>query len=177
MSVSFYKSKLGFTLLELLVVISIIGLLASVVSVSLNSSRANARDVRRIADIRQMQLALELYFDSNNNYPGEAGWCDSSKGVTATNCSGFVSNSWPSGGIIAVEQQGFMSKLPIDPINSADYYYGYEPVCGQTQYGFTCAIGSCCAYRLGAVLEDSNNPNYNPGCLFSTAVPNYCIGP
>ena len=63
------KSKRGFTLIELLVVIAIIGILSSVVLASLNSAREKSRDVRRIADIKQLQLALELYFDSNANYP------------------------------------------------------------------------------------------------------------
>ena len=61
--------KRGFTLIELLVVIAIIGILSSVVLASLNSARKKSRDARRIADIKQIQLALELYFDSNGNYP------------------------------------------------------------------------------------------------------------
>ena len=63
------KISRGFTLIELLVVIAIIGVLASVVLASLNSARQKSRDVRRIADIKQLQLALEMYFDSNRQYP------------------------------------------------------------------------------------------------------------
>lgn len=53
----------GFTLIELLVVIAIIGLLSSVVLVSLNSARMKARDARRIVDLKQIRLALEMYYD------------------------------------------------------------------------------------------------------------------
>lgn len=63
------KKNKGFTLIELLVVIAIIGILSSVVLASLNSARQKSRDARRVADIKQVQLALELYFDSNANYP------------------------------------------------------------------------------------------------------------
>lgn len=57
------KGGAGFTLIELLVVIAIIGVLASIVLASLNTARAKSRDARRITDIKQIQLALELYFD------------------------------------------------------------------------------------------------------------------
>ncbi len=63
------KNKKGFTLIELLVVIAIIGILASIVLASLNSARRKSRDARRIADIKQIQLALEFYFDATRAYP------------------------------------------------------------------------------------------------------------
>lgn len=59
----------GFTLIELLVVIAIIGILSSVVLASLNSAREKSRDARRISDIKQIQIALEIYFDTEGQYP------------------------------------------------------------------------------------------------------------
>jgi len=63
------STKKGFTLIELLVVIAIIGILSSVVLASLNSARQKSRDARRVSDIKQLQLALELYFDASGTYP------------------------------------------------------------------------------------------------------------
>tara|TARA_B100000745_G_scaffold300516_1_gene254906 strand:+ start:9386 stop:9802 length:417 start_codon:yes stop_codon:yes gene_type:complete len=65
----FSKESSGFTLIELLVVIAIIGILSSVVLASLNSAREKSRDARRIGDVKQLQLALEMYYDSNSSYP------------------------------------------------------------------------------------------------------------
>jgi len=59
-----------------LVVIAIIGLLATLSVLSLNNARAKARDAKRVADVKQMMTALELYFNDNQQYtsslaPGE----------------------------------------------------------------------------------------------------------
>jgi prepilin-type N-terminal cleavage/methylation domain-containing protein len=63
------NNKQGFTLIELLVVIAIIGLLSTLSIVALNQARARARDARRLADIKQIQTALEMYYNDNFFYP------------------------------------------------------------------------------------------------------------
>jgi len=64
-----HRSLTGFTLIELLIVIGIIGILAAVVLVSLNSARTKSRDAKRLADVRQIMTALELYYNDNSGYP------------------------------------------------------------------------------------------------------------
>lgn len=65
----------GFTLIELLVVIAIISLLSSVVLASLNSARAKARDAKRMSDLHNIQLALEMYYDKYGTYQvAGTGW-------------------------------------------------------------------------------------------------------
>lgn len=63
------RKQKGFTLIELLVVIAIIGLLSTLAVVSLNNARMKARDARRVSDVKQIQTALELYYNDNNSYP------------------------------------------------------------------------------------------------------------
>ena len=65
---SIFKNT-GFTLIELLVVIAIIGLLSSVVLVTVNSARMKSRDLVRIATLKQVETALELYYDKYGHYP------------------------------------------------------------------------------------------------------------
>src|SRR3989344_3914378 len=63
------KTSSGFTLVEILVVVSIIGMLSSIVLVGLGSFRARGRDARRVADLRETQNALELYYGKFGGYP------------------------------------------------------------------------------------------------------------
>ena len=61
--------KKSFTLIELLVVIAIIGVLAALIIPSINNARTKARDAKRLEDLRQFSLALEMYYSDNNHYP------------------------------------------------------------------------------------------------------------
>ena len=66
-------NKKGFTLIELLVVIAIIGVLSSIVIASLGNSRKLARDTKRITEIKQLQTALEMYYNDTGRYPNDGG--------------------------------------------------------------------------------------------------------
>ncbi|MFA5644400.1 MAG: prepilin-type N-terminal cleavage/methylation domain-containing protein [Patescibacteria group bacterium] len=72
----------AFTLVELLVVIAIIGILATLAIVSLQNARARARDAKRIADIKQIQTALELYFNDNGAYPASTSVTSSIRSIS-----------------------------------------------------------------------------------------------
>lgn len=119
--------KRGFTLIELLVVVAIIGLLSSVVISSLNVARARGRDARRQQDLKQIQIALELYRNDTGKFPLED-WCDSSKGTAKANCSSVNGSNWSTSSYIyKALVPKYIPQLPVDPINSGVYYYNYEP--------------------------------------------------
>jgi prepilin-type N-terminal cleavage/methylation domain-containing protein len=59
----------GFTLIELLVVIAIIGVLAAAVLTILTSARVSGRDSKRLGDVKELQTALQFYYDKNSVYP------------------------------------------------------------------------------------------------------------
>jgi len=63
------KNKRAFTLIELLVVIAIIGILANISVIALQNARAKSRDAKRAGDMKQVQTALELFFNDKNRYP------------------------------------------------------------------------------------------------------------
>ena len=98
----------GFTLVELLIVIGIIALLAILVLASLNTTHQRSRDTKRITDVKQIQLAMEMYWNDNANYPavipGQTTW----KSFGDELHSGFVS-------------------FPVDDVKGHTYTYIVNP--------------------------------------------------
>ena len=64
-----FKKTKGYTLIEIVVVIGIMGFLSAIVYSSFDASRAKSRDQKRITDISVIQLALEQHFQKNGIYP------------------------------------------------------------------------------------------------------------
>jgi prepilin-type N-terminal cleavage/methylation domain-containing protein len=67
-----YANTPGFTIVELLIVIVVIGILATIASVAYTGISAKARDSVRQQDIRQVQKLIELYYAQNGEYPKTA---------------------------------------------------------------------------------------------------------
>jgi len=124
--------KKGFTLIELLVVIAIVGLLSTIVMVSLNKTRVKARDARRKNDLKQIATAVELYYDQNNTYiiPGT--------GNSGCSCGWFnyEAGSYTLSIAHGLENAGLFSKAPRDPSITSDnqtpQYMKYQ--CGSGFY-------------------------------------------
>lgn len=76
----------GFTLLELLTVITIIGLLAAVIFGSLREAQGKARDAERIKTMKELQKAIELYYSDNGYYPPLTGATDAVSRSTGATC-------------------------------------------------------------------------------------------
>jgi len=138
------KKQKGFTLIELLVVIAIIGILASVVLVSLGGARAKARDARRESDIRQISLAQEMYYDQYTAYKVLL-----TTNVTGGGASGRIILSGVGGWGI----EGYLDPLPGDPGG------GGIASCNDTvnlgYVGFTGVAASTSQYCIYSCLEEA----------------------
>lgn len=135
----------GFTLLELLVVISIISLLATFGFVQLSNARRDARDTKRIADLKQVTRALELYYNDNGKYPIQTSWS-------------LESGNSPSVWIPDIVASGHIDILPIDPIN--DPGANNEPWQSDKKYSYQyTSHDNNQEYNLTAKLENPNNEN------------------
>jgi type II secretion system protein G len=133
----------GFTLIELLTVIAIIGILASVVLVSLSSSRAKSRDDRRKSDLAVIQQAIEMYYSDHHSFP--------------SNTSTPAVSSATDGNPIDVASlktalSGYLPTMPSDPSGNVPYEYVYVLDSNSLQH-----------YMVISTLEvqNTNNSDWN----------------
>lgn len=138
----FKKSQKGFTLIELIVVIGILGLAASIVLGALNSARAKSRDARRIADLQQIDNALGLLYSDKGYFPGDS----TSYYVVSNN-----NYEWSQGCAPANTQEALRPYLP-----NVCTMYGPNGVGASDVYYYVVLTGGT-GYRLGARFERSEN--------------------
>lgn len=142
-----FKNQKGFTLIEMLVVIAIISILIGIGINTFTIAQKKARDVRRKADLRNIQTALELYKGDNGvYYVVAAGDTFRASGGNLTSGTSFVKNY-------------LSDKIPLDPSPNKAYYY-------------ISANGT--TYTLAAILENTQDPNYVLNCITNY---NYCVSP
>jgi len=107
----------GFTLVELLVVLTIIGILAIVVMASLTDAQARSRDSKRVSEIRSLQEGLAMYLDNHSTFPLQ---------TTAVVLNGGPSDNVES----ALKTENILKSNIIDPldgqiINGFVFHYWY----------------------------------------------------
>ena len=143
----------GFTLVEILIVVAIIGILASVALIGLGPVQRKGRDTRRISDMKQVQSGLELYFSKNGHYPtGIAQWSDLQTMLGAAGIS--------------------VSNIPNDPRTGANYCYASDSA------GTTYVIEATFEDTTNPALGSSNYTGAVPsggGQSCTCGSPNYCV--
>ena len=150
------RKQKGFTLVELLVVVAIIGLLSTLAVVSLNGIRERARDTKRINDVGAVQKALELVKSEKGSYkPSGDNSCFAGKRVSA--CTGGNLETYlPS------------IKNVLDPLSSTDCTL--EATCKATTTGCDYSFGGLAdnVYMLYFYLEKGVSNYSAPGCYKAT---------
>lgn len=128
------KRNRGFTLIELMFIIAIIVILTSIIIASVMRARMDSRDAGRINDMKQVQLALEEYYEKNRRYPSGDG----------AGCSGWDT---PGNGtfIQELKTSGFLKKDIKDPKSDSN--------CGNLRYNRFPANYNGCARAAFYVLQ------------------------
>jgi len=98
------QAQEGFTLIEIMVVIAIIGLLATLVVQSLRGATDKAKRTKAMADIAELKTALDRYYIDNGSYP------TSDQGLTA-----LVTPSGQGTQATNYEEGGYIRRIPSDP--------------------------------------------------------------
>ena len=152
------NSKKGFTLIELLVVIAIIGLLSTLAVVALNSARQRSRDAKRVADIRQIQTALELGFSETNGYPVAASAVTLGAGSEKVLCNNAGTAAWQATSASCTTV--YMGLVPSNPSpGGANYSYTSN---GTSSYSVTFTLEGATG-QLGSGANCANSAGIQAG--------------
>ncbi len=157
----------GFTLIEMLVVLAMIGLLATIALVAVNGARMKTRDNKRVADLKQIQKAIELSYNSSTGYPLVAATV--TIGVPATTsvyCGKGAATGFKADATAANcdADKIYMGIVPSNPQPSGTSYT-YESTNGA---GVSCKSGTCNGFCVQATLEGSlPQANLNAGAILA----------
>ena len=117
------NQKQSFTLIELLVVIAIIGLLSTVVLISLSGVRAKARDARRLSDMKTLRTAIDMYVSDHNGNPFSTNNVPVCLGIPSTEtCWG---DTFKGNDALNAALAPYLDSIPKDPLYGARKYNTY----------------------------------------------------
>lgn len=163
-------------MIELLIVIVIVGILATIMIAVYNSSQEAGRDAKRKSDVDALKQALEFYANDTKGsyYPKEAPLASCSSATVAT-CIAPTALNDPS----ASPPYTYIKKIPKDPSsNNKDYYYKATKADGSDcnpnggNYAPSNAQTSLCVnYKLVACLENAGDPQKDKPVKDAVACP------
>ena len=157
------KKQTGFTIVELLIVIVVIGILAAITIVTYGGVQDRARDTRRISDIKSIQEAIELHYLQTGSFP--------TVHTPAGSMSAWEASSLePAGQFLRpLIDSGVTTSVPVDPVNNATaagmgyteetFTYAYYRY-GAGSYG--CGASRGAFYILGVLRTDQYGRNTHP---------------
>lgn len=138
--------KRAFTLVELLITISIIGILAAVAAMSYQGVQQRSRDAQRKNDLNQIKVALSTYYNAQVpvQFVASASGCTN----TSSNCATLTINS-STDLLSSALEPNYVRNVPVDPINTGSNVYTYTsgPLNSSANQSFT----------LTATLENKND--------------------
>lgn len=142
----------GFTLVELLIVIAIIGIMSATVLVSVNTARGKANDAKRGEDMKTLITALNLYYDKNGCVPYTSGSnCPDASGYAegTADAYGGWDTSALNGFMTFLKNAGVVADVPLDPINNqtAGRWYRYYCYSGPNANTNCPVAGPCLQYN------------------------------
>lgn len=144
------KTTTGFTIIEILVVLSIIGALASIVTIAAGNARSNSRDKARVVDLAQIQFAVRLYAEQNDSFPPHE-----SVGVIGNGSADIDTDLTP-----------YMTTIPSDT-NSDGYSYRYDDLVTCSAPGqsvvFATQLENDTLKNFDEVCTHDNPANFNGG--------------
>lgn len=149
------NSITGFTIVELLIVIIVIGVLTAITVIAFNGMQQRGRDTDRRQGVATIKKALELYKIDNNGYPQ----CGGGAHVGGTGGSGGSVDV-----CLAALVPTYIASLPKDPINTinANGTYRYHYAVGYKKTGTTTyAYDMTSNYVLGVKLESVTSPTFS----------------
>jgi prepilin-type N-terminal cleavage/methylation domain-containing protein len=105
--------KRGFTLIEVMIAVAIIGILTAIASVSYSGVRQRARDSQRINDLNQIKVVLTSYYQAQTPQ------------VFVTSAAKLTING-SSDALTTALEPNYIREMPVDPVNSGNHVYKYQ---------------------------------------------------